>query len=321
MLDSLSISNFRLFKKLLIPRLGRVNLFSGKNGTGKSSILEAVMIYASNANFKILDSLVKARNEDVKGLNSVYVHNYFRFRHLFNGRNPAAIEENPVLICVDENSRIVPRSFVIQDTDWTIKIGNKDGSSVTVPHKYVSINKNHPDSAAELWDEINLLPIEDDVIEALQIIHPGVKRIGFVDFTENNRTERVPVVVLKDMAERIPLKSLGEGVVHLLHIVLALVNAKQGFFLLDEAENGLHWSVQEKLWQIIFQLANKLDIQVLATTHSKDCIAAFQAAWAERAEEEGGFYRLDPDPEWGAKCTPYSLRTLSNALKNHVEMR
>ena len=39
-LDSLEIKNFRLFKHLEIERLGRVNLIVGKNGVGKTALLE-----------------------------------------------------------------------------------------------------------------------------------------------------------------------------------------------------------------------------------------------------------------------------------------
>ena len=44
-LDSLLIRNFRAFKELEVERLGRVNLVVGKNNVGKTSLLEAVMLY------------------------------------------------------------------------------------------------------------------------------------------------------------------------------------------------------------------------------------------------------------------------------------
>jgi len=44
MLDSLYIKNFRLFKELTIDRLGQVNLIVGQNNSGKTSLLEALLI-------------------------------------------------------------------------------------------------------------------------------------------------------------------------------------------------------------------------------------------------------------------------------------
>lgn len=67
-------------------------------------------------------------------------------------------------------------------------------------------------------------------------------------------------------------------------IVLSLVNAKGGLLLIDEFENGLHHSVQLDAWRMIFRLAQSLDVQVFATTHSKDAVEAFQEAAAETPE-------------------------------------
>jgi hypothetical protein len=46
MIESLHISGFKLFRDLTLPKLGRMNLFVGENNTGKSSLLEAVGLYA-----------------------------------------------------------------------------------------------------------------------------------------------------------------------------------------------------------------------------------------------------------------------------------
>ena len=47
MIPSLHISGFKLFRDLELPRLGSLNLFVGKNNTGKTCLLEAVELYAS----------------------------------------------------------------------------------------------------------------------------------------------------------------------------------------------------------------------------------------------------------------------------------
>ena len=45
----LSIRGFRGIRDLSIPRLGRVTLITGRNDAGKSSVLEALRIYAHSA--------------------------------------------------------------------------------------------------------------------------------------------------------------------------------------------------------------------------------------------------------------------------------
>ena len=45
-----------------------------------------------------------------------------------------------------------------------------------------------------------------------------------------------------DIAQPVPLRSFGDGLNRLFGIILSLVNARGGFLLIDEFENGLHYS-------------------------------------------------------------------------------
>lgn len=67
--------------------------------------------------------------------------------------------------------------------------------------------------------------------------------------------------------------------------MLSLSCAKNGVLLVDEIENGLHYTILPDVWRIVFQLASELNVQVFATTHSWDCIKAFQGAADEHADE------------------------------------
>lgn len=124
-----------------------------------------------------------------------------------------------------------------------------------------------------LWDKIILTEKEEFIINALRIIEPKIDRLAFV---EGYKNERFPVVKLQGEKQVLPLKSMGDGINRILTIILALVNAEGGMLLIDEFENGLHHTVQEQLWKMIFLLAEALDIQVFATTHSEDCIRGFE---------------------------------------------
>jgi predicted ATPase len=77
------------------------------------------------------------------------------------------------------------------------------------------------------------------------------------------------------------LASLGDGMQHLFALALGLAQARGGLFLADEIENGLHYSVHEAMWRFIATTAARLGAQVVATTHSWDCIEGFQAAGIE----------------------------------------
>ena len=62
-LDSLEIHNFRGLKELCIDRLGRVNLLTGKNNVGKTSVLEALRLYANPGNVDVLIDLLRSKDQ------------------------------------------------------------------------------------------------------------------------------------------------------------------------------------------------------------------------------------------------------------------
>ena len=70
-------------------------------------------------------------------------------------------------------------------------------------------------------------------------------------------------------------------------VALALANSKDGFLLIDEAENGIHHSIQRDFWTMILKAAHQNNVQVLATTHSWDCVAGFAMAATEIEEVDG----------------------------------
>ena len=60
MIKSLKIKNFKNLNGLEIPKLSQINLISGKNNVGKSSLLEAIAIYSSP--YQIIE-ILKNRGE------------------------------------------------------------------------------------------------------------------------------------------------------------------------------------------------------------------------------------------------------------------
>ena len=72
--------------------------------------------------------------------------------------------------------------------------------------------------------------------------------------------------------------------------ILALVNAENKM-MIDEIENGLHYSIQPDMWSLVTQVATILNVQVLATTQSKDCVEAFSKV-TRGDEKEGVLVRL-----------------------------
>lgn len=185
------------------------------------------------------------------------------------------------------------------------------------PFQVVPTHNMIPTKIAALWDMIGLTPMAAEVINGLKLIEPSITGILFV---QNTRDSRMPLASSSNASEPLPLKSMGDGITRLFHIIVALVSARNGILLIDEFENGLHWSVQLAVWKTVFRLAEHLNVQVFATTHSRDCVAGFEGAWMEH-RDTGAFFRLQLDAAGIPAVKAYSLETLADSLDTDVEVR
>ena len=118
----------------------------------------------------------------------------------------------------------------------------------------------------------------------------------------------------------VPLKSLGDGAVRLFGVALALANSQDGLLTIDEAENGIHHSVQYDFWKMVLQTAKENRVQVLATTHGWDCVAGFAQAAAEAEAGESALLRLERDAG-GIRAVEYSKDDLKVAAEQGIEVR
>ncbi len=375
MLESFQIHNFRLFQHLEVRKLNRVNLIVGKNNAGKSTFLEAVQLYASNASPTVLLDLVESRQETWFSEAQPHSQNFISnsVRHLFFGHKLPKIggdrismgevssniklrigaaayqskndDEGTIRkirisdVELDEDISNVEFFLVAEEGEKTKRLFRLDTNIREIRRrsrifyemqelesKYTSqivSTKNMPNrKLAGLWDLTSLTDLESEVISALRLIDVRVTGIAFVeDVSRGTQSDdnRVPLVKIKGIDEPLPLKSMGDGMTRLFHIIVALVNARNGLLLIDEFENGLHWSVQPKVWDIVFQLSDRLNVQVFATTHSRDCIKGFDQAW-NNYPTLGAFFRLD-EKNGLIKATEYTSETLNDSIDMDVEVR
>lgn len=192
-------------------------------------------------------------------------------------------------------------------------------SDEAIPHTFVWSKGLDNRTLSQWWDKIALTPMEDDVIEALQIIVPDLSRVNLVSAREGN-PERIPVVRIKEQTAPLPMKSLGEGINRMFGLALALVSSGGGLLMVDEIETGLHYSVQTDMWRLVFKTAKRLNIQVFATTHSSDCIRSFEEAAHEDQETEGVLIRLE-NKKGNVVAVPFDERKLEIATREGIEVR
>jgi ABC-type dipeptide/oligopeptide/nickel transport system ATPase subunit len=358
-LDSLQVSNFRVFRHLEVARLGRVNLIVGKNNTGKSSLLEALFIYAREGHPAAIWDMLIARGESktFKSLREIEMAGEQRaldIRYLLHNRSELKdVQQIQIgsLHCpdkrlslsieyhtADEQGQItgqMPMFETIEELFLVVQAGNKPDAAYNLD-RYLARYFSHPredtrgipcilvsanglgfTTIGRFWDTITLTDLEKQVIQALKIIEPSIDGLSFI--AEKTERRREPVIRISRYADRLPLRSLGEGVNRLLGLVLALANAKGGILLIDEIESGLHYSIQTEMWKMVFQIANDLNIQVFATTHSKDCVEAFQRVASEHPEQ-GVLVRLGRKKD-DIVASVFKEADLAVAVEQDVEVR
>ena len=176
---------------------------------------------------------------------------------------------------------------------------------------------------AELWDRVALTDEESRAVKALNLIYSEiVERVAIIGDDPGTRTGigRRPVVKLRDEPRPVPLKSLGDGAVRLFGVALALANSKDGFLLIDEAENGIHHSIQRDFWTMVLKAAHQNNVQVLATTHSWDCVAGFALASTEIEEVDGALVRLEKKGD-DIRAVEYPSYDLDVIARQGIEVR
>lgn len=387
MLNSLHIKNFRSLKNFHVPRLGRVNLIVGKNNSGKSTVLEALRIYAGNANRSLLESIAVEHDERIRVVedDANDILESFPFDAFFTGRKFPDQEGESIFIgqSVDDleaiqiqhgflaeyeevvtdtdgeiSSRIIRKQIsrsemIDSDVEFTsqalfIKKGDKGyrlrfdqpmnrykNTAIqeipspmpcgVVPTRFVSANE-----LADDWDRIVLTEYEGIVKSALRLINPDFEGLAFVSQDDYygvrmRKESRIAKVRLGSLSIPVPLNSMGDGMARILQLILKVFSARGGFLLVDEFENGLHYSIQTQVWKLIFELALKLDIQVFATTHSWDCVASFSQVAIELKEVDGILFRVGASVRNSDKgqviATVFDENALANISQAEVDVR
>nr|VFK39890.1 MAG: ATPase/GTPase, AAA15 family [Candidatus Kentron sp. TC]VFK54158.1 MAG: ATPase/GTPase, AAA15 family [Candidatus Kentron sp. TC] len=333
MINSFEAKNFRLFDKVKIDRLNRVNLIVGKNNAGKTALLEALLLYLSRMSVEVIPKFLDARQEYWLPEQPYGGKSSSPLMHFFKGHKIPNLDEEGFRLSSNEEDPIhVGTGAYLQEDPADLKrlvgIGRKNtmvGQGVnTRKYQFVSARGISDEESSSLWDRISLTDLEEDLLKGLRIIEPELLGLTFVridhDVEHHYRApSRIPLVRPNRVSDPVPLKSLGDGMIRIFHIILSLVSAKGGILLIDEFENGLHWEIQEKAWRIVFELAEKLDVQVFATTHSRDCIAGFSKVWQENAEK-GAFIRIAKD-HYKTVITEYDTELLSDSLEMDTEVR
>jgi AAA15 family ATPase/GTPase len=328
MIEDIEITNFRCFDRLKVSGCKRINLISGKNNVGKTALLEAIFLNSTptkdtvfslgdfrkqsgsfrkilphrmwrdfffqqdltsncsiDAVFRDSHKLVTMsidNNYEQLLANDTVVRNYFddiyedkitEEQHGSNDTNPSIL-----LLEVKVDNREAYQTRIISISYQITK-----GKDVNIQQSsFITSSSKSSISLTKEFDRARLNEREDEVLKAFQVIDKSIDRVESFTIPE-------PTLYLTRQHEkRLPLFLFGDAMNRIADIVLKIINNPDSILLIDEIENGIHHSSQIALWDFLYRLAEQLNVQIFATTHSLEMTEAFIKAGLDSRSERLG---------------------------------
>ncbi len=312
MLTNVHLKNFRGFKDTNVGPLKRVNLIVGQNNTGKTGLLEALVLLLSEPpnyanNLPLLfrsaggdwnENFWKWISYDKDPKNLVEIRGEFLNALEFGVRLGLGVEE---AVCMLGN---VP----------FITTGQRE--KVHLKASVFSTRPTDPTQDAIDYNRVVLRRKKSQLERLLRKVEPNLEAI------DSLQTGKEPLLyaAMKGLKEMIPVTQMGRGFSRLLDIYSEIVAAESKVLLIDEIENGLHYSVLPTIWRGLFNGAQEARVQIFATTYSWECVFAADTAAREGREYNLNLIRLDRVSD-NIKATIIDKDALKTAKELHWEMR
>ena len=362
MYTSFTVKNYRCFDSLTVEPLGEINLISGKNNIGKTTLLEALFLHCGAYNPSLA-----LRVDAFRGIEAFKVELFKQaavpWISIFRGFDISKIVELAgentqtgsrllQLRAIRDLSTVEPLefeglySFVSEDIKappsaseprqiLELSYESKEGKGSV----YLVLDSRgiHPmplpppppfpaffqgdrvriplPEEAERFGQLEIAGKQDVLLQVLRIIEPRLKRLAVI-VTAGQPAIHGDI----GMGRLVPLPVMGGGITRLTSLVLHIGNATKGVALIDEIENGLHYSVLPSVWLAVAEAAREFGTQVFATTHSLECIKAAHEAFAGNDTCDFRLHRLEKIDE-RIRAVTFNRKQLATAIATDLEVR
>lgn len=166
---------------------------------------------------------------------------------------------------------------------------------------------------AEMLGRLEMEGKSNYVLKALQLLDPEI--IGIKTFVQNGG---IRIYASMNNGRSMPIDNMGDGICKLFVICISILSNPDGLILVDEMENGFHYSAHKKIWEAIYEAAKISNVQVIATTHSYECIKGASEAMEESSDFV--YIRLDNVAD-NIIAKSLSGKQLKIAIASNLEVR
>ncbi len=121
----------------------------------------------------------------------------------------------------------------------------------------------------------------------------------------------------------LPFTQMGQAFARTLEIYCEIFANRPKILLIDEIENGLYYEGMEDFWKGLMAVLEDQDVQLFATTHSRECMEAAHKAAASIEGDPLRFLRLDRRIDDPSKivATTFGKEEMQTAIEFNREMR
>lgn len=353
MFTSFRARNFRCFEDLEVGPLGRINLITGANNVGKTALLEGVFLLMGGHGALNLMEFHGLRGHGLFTEDPAELWRWlFLDRHVersasLRGERPQgsgreltlAVSSAPRDIAFPTTTvsynpsdagsppspaEVAQLTFTLEDEGrpfqakaWAdgsdLRYGSVEGEGTWPQCQFLTTGKTTDFLEGRLFTKFQDAKRLEFFIRALRSLDSRLQdiRLGF--------SGSAPALACDlGLDELVPMALCGEGMQRLLAILMRVVDASGGAFLLDEMENGLHHSVLPKAWRLIADAAREADTQVFATTHSWECVEAAHEVFKEA--DDFRLHRLEKRRDRIVAVT-YPPEAFDAAVRANLEVR
>ncbi|CAH0539807.1 AAA family ATPase [Vibrio marisflavi] len=359
MIESIYLDNYKKFVDFELNNLKTINVISGSNNTGKTSILEALFFLCDRLS---PDNML--RQYTIRNVKSYTINSQGQmWQMIFNDYD---LTKKITIKITDSNGNeeVATYNHLDKANNEIISIQNQSVNSSNIVstssadisslHSEFEINKKKcGDTYFYIRDNKLALSHKDlklsDLTKVAIFVNSTSNATNKEDMDRlgklivNRRIEDIiaslqiiepklksiniipeanmPTVYCDTgLSRQYPLYHMGEGISKFLSILISICSVQNGLVCIDELENGIHYSLFPKVWGIIDKLAKDNNNQIFVTTHNHDLLKGLNTFCQESKDSSVEFIRID-ETKSGLVAKNYDSEMLSAAMDRQWEIR
>ena len=346
-LSSFKAVSYRGIDGLSLPHLSQANLVTGVNGVGKTALLEAMWLFSGrynpmllwNANVQrstspVLDPVARLSSGALE-LHGEENGSSHRLKSTFEKTAqiaaPAATGEvtEKHLMQLPVAGRIntylddkLAKGGVagMQPTPWGMVVHENPAPPKPPSSCVIESTKFKLDTTSEYlkrFSDMVRVNRKEDLTNAINLLLPKIKDLEIL--TDNTGESYLSAMTTGGM--QLPLHDLGGGVVRLYRLLLSFFTCRDGILLADELENGIHYSGLNDVWVRVREWMQEWNVQLVATTHSHECIDAAMEAFDDSPEDLSIHKLFVSDETGNVEAVTFTGETIGGARDLNLEVR